>query len=387
MKNISTLFIIQLAVLTSMAQAWTDLTDVPAKLTFPVCVVLNGNIHLIGGGAVGGATDLHLRYTVATDTWDTLAPVPYLAQQPGGAATSGKIYYFGGGFPNSGTPLNAHFVYDPLTDSWDTAAGLPANRVIHEAMAIKDSIYVMGGQPDKLRFELYNTSADSWSSLNNLPDQHFWYGAFANLNDTIYRFGGGGFLSAQQTAQRYNVQSDAWVNLPQLPEDLHAPAAAAIGDSIYIVGGYNSFGESDRVWIYDVKAQTYQAGFNLPEVRNYHSLVSVGNCIYAIGGHDATVDKSIIRHCRGDSIDYTSVNQGSEVVSLGLYPNPVSSELNIRGLDAGKSYPYQIHDFQGRLVQAGQTGGSVDVSMLPTGLYLLHLSEGDVRRIGRFVKD
>ncbi|MEQ8324047.1 MAG: T9SS type A sorting domain-containing protein [Vicingaceae bacterium] len=73
--------------------------------------------------------------------------------------------------------------------------------------------------------------------------------------------------------------------------------------------------------------------------------------------------------------------------TLSIYPNPVSSELNIRGLDAGKSYPYQIHGFQGRLVQAGQTGGSVDVSMLPTGLYLLHLTEGDVRRIGRFVRE
>lgn len=295
------------------AQAWTDMADIPVKLTFPVVAVVGTDIHVMGGGGDAGATDIHLRYKTSTNTWDTLAPVPYLAQQPGGDAVNGKIHYLGGGFPNSGTPLKKHFMYDVLSDNWDTAADIPANRVIHEVIAIQDSLYVMGGQPDKLRFERYDPSTDTWKSLNNLPDQDFWYGTVVNVNDTIYRFGGGGYLSPSDKAMRYNSESDVWVNLPVMPEELHALAGAAIGDSIYLVGGYTSLGlVSDAVWIYDVHNQSYAQGFSLPAGRNYHEVVSVGTCIYAIGGQDLTVDLSMIRHCRGDTADYTFVTKEIE---------------------------------------------------------------------------
>ena len=275
MKNFIVAIIAQLITLSILAQAWTDLSDIPEKLAFPVVVVLNNNIHVIGGGAPVGATGLHLRYKIGVDTWDTLTPVPFLAQQPGGAVVNGKIHYFGGGFPNSGTPLNDHYVYDPGSNSWDTASIIPINRVIHEAVTLKDSIYVMGGQPDKLRFELYSTSTNSWKSLNNLPDQDFWYGSIVTVNDTIYRFGGGGFLSPSKKAQRYNVSTDSWNNLPDMPEELHALAGAAIGDSIYLVGGYNTGNVKDKVWIYDIKTQIYHQGFPVPKARNYHAVVSL----------------------------------------------------------------------------------------------------------------
>ena len=84
------------------------MADVPADLAFPVVVELQGNIHVLGGGGGSGASDLHLRYLPVTDTWDTLASVPYLAQQPCGAVLNGKIHFCAGGYPNTGTPLDEH---------------------------------------------------------------------------------------------------------------------------------------------------------------------------------------------------------------------------------------------------------------------------------------
>lgn len=300
MKQISILVLAVLQVNFVSAQAWTQLADIPEKLAFPVVVELNNFIHVIGGGGPGGATSLHLRYDTTTNTWDTLAPVPYLAQQPGGSAVSGKIHYFGGGFPNSGTPLNSHYAYDPLNDTWDSAAILPAKRVIHKTAVLGDSIYVMGGQPDKTRFELYDASTDSWKQLAGLPDQNFWYSAIVTANDTIYRFGGGGFTSPVNTAQWYDVSAGSWKNLPSMPVNLHAPSAGVIGDSIYITGGYYA-GSSEKVWVYDIKSKTYAEEFALPSPRSYHSVVSSGNCIYSLGGDDANSEKSLLRHCMGDS--------------------------------------------------------------------------------------
>ena len=378
--------------LTSFGQAWTDLKDVPVKLTFPVVVALDGNIHLIGGGGPGGATDLHLQYKTASDEWDTLAPVPYKAQQPGGAAAGGKIYFFGGGFPNSGTPLDDHYVYDPITNTWDTAANIPANRVIHRSVAVGDSVYVMGGQPDKLRFERYAPSNNTWKSLGNLPDAHFWYGAILTVDDVIYRFGGGGFISPQDFAHKYDMANDNWVSLPAIPEPRHAIAAAAIGDSIYITGGYYG-GEKDLVWIYDINSQTYDTGFSLPAVRNYHSMVSIGNCVYVVGGHDQTVDLSLIRHCSGDSADYTSISlpgrPDSELnISYGLNKIRVrTSQEKLESVDA------VIYDLGGRMLQtesislrSGQGEMILDEMQLIQGqMYICHIRTQGVNRTLKFI--
>lgn len=143
------------------SQYWDTLTDIPEGLAFPVVVALEGHIHIIGGGATGGATDLHLVYDPATDNWDTLTPVPYLAQQPAGAVLNGKIHYFGGGYPNSGTPLDDHYAYDPATDTWDSAAFLPIPRVIMKAATIDGKLYALSGQPQKNRMDRYDPVTDT----------------------------------------------------------------------------------------------------------------------------------------------------------------------------------------------------------------------------------
>ena len=68
MKTIFT-FLISLISISIYSQAWTELSEIPEKLTFPVAVALNNDIHLIGGGGPNGATDLHLRYKTDTDEW------------------------------------------------------------------------------------------------------------------------------------------------------------------------------------------------------------------------------------------------------------------------------------------------------------------------------
>ena len=283
---------------------------------------------------------------------DTLAPVPYLAQQPAGAVAKGKIHYFGGGFPNSGTPLKEHYVYDPGSDSWSKVADIPVNRVIHETGTIHDSIYVMGGQPDKLRFERYSVDQDSWRSLGDLPDPHFWYGTIVTLNDTMYRFGGGGYLAPQKDAQRYDLENDNWIDLTDMPDGLHALAGAAIGDSIYLVGGFNTQSTvEDKVWIYNTRTDQYHEGYNLPKPRNYHEVVGIGNCIYALGGQDLTVDKSIIRHCLGDTaIDITGIGSNKkELTEIYGYYNNGSIILNL-GQEIASNMQVTFFTIDGRII-------------------------------------
>ena len=291
-----------------LAQAWTSLADVPVALAFPVVVELNGNIHVIGGGGPGGATDIHLRYTPGTNTWDTLQPVPYKAQQPGGAVAKGRIHYFGGGYPNSGTRLDDHYAYNPGSDTWVKMADLPIPRVIHKTATLGDTIYALSGQPDKSRVDIFTPSDSSWKKLKNLPDGNFWYCALAIHDNTLYRFGGGGSISAVSSVHSYNQRLDDWTSLKPLEANNHAPSAGVLGDSIYVVGGYSDYRYSDKAWVYNVKTNQYGKGPTLPEGRSYHTVVSIRDCIYSVGGHNDgdKVNTSLIRHCLGD--DFTNVS-------------------------------------------------------------------------------
>lgn len=82
-----------------IAQSWQAMSDISEELAFPVVVELRGNILVLGGGASAGATDIHLRYTPATDSWNTLPPVPYFAQQAAGEVVNDMNHFCGGGHP------------------------------------------------------------------------------------------------------------------------------------------------------------------------------------------------------------------------------------------------------------------------------------------------
>ncbi|MBK9249023.1 MAG: hypothetical protein IPM69_13135 [Ignavibacteria bacterium] len=77
------------------SQTWETLPNLPKELAFPVVTVLDGKIHVFGGGdaKAGAATNQHFCYDPATNKWKTLDFLPFQAQQPAGAANDGKIHF------------------------------------------------------------------------------------------------------------------------------------------------------------------------------------------------------------------------------------------------------------------------------------------------------
>jgi len=286
-----------------LSQQWDTLSPIPESFTFPVVVVVNGKIHIMGGGGTGGATDHHFAYDLATDLWEPKAPVPYLAQQPAGAAVGNLIHFFGGGYPNSGSPVADHFIYDDATDSWAQAADLMPKRAIHYGIALNHVIYTLAGQGVANLFQFYDDTADAWVTLNNLPDNGFWYGAHVVANGHIYRFCGGGYTAPNKLAHRYDpLLADEWVSLPMFPVATHGLSGAAIGNKIYLAGGYHDFLDRDEVYIFDTETSQYTAGTPLPIGRTYHNMVAIDSCFYVLGGNNAidpTVGTQLLRFCPG----------------------------------------------------------------------------------------
>ncbi len=84
-------------------------------------------------------------------------------------------------------------------------------------------------------------------------------------------------------------------------------------------------------------------------------------------------------------------NHDSDSISLMIYPNPVKDLLHVDVIDAqSKSLEYSIYNTFGRMYNSGTISGKsscvVNVSSLPTGVYLLQVSDDNSVSSYKFVK-
>ena len=370
---------------TSFAQSWQSLTDIPLDFVFPVVVELRGDIHVMGGGTNGIATDLHVRYSPATNTWDTLAPVPYRAQQPAGAVVGGKIHYCGGGFPTSGQRLNLHYFYDVDSNAWYPADTLPVAVAIHKCVELDGKLFVLSGQPDKTLCESYDPATDSWTQKNPLPDMNFWYGVIVSAAGSIYRFGGGGYISPTSSAHVYDKVNDSWTSLPSLPMALHGAAGANVGDSlIWILGGYNNGSDQDKVWIYNINSQTYSLTDSLPVPRSYLSSVNAGGCIYSVGGNNNGVPQvgvSLLQNCTPNFPAGVYPTKYDPAKPYSIVSTPSFFQLQFNVASGIKSVAVRLIDLSGKTILSnapvnGSHSVVINSNDLAAGMYLVLISSG-----------
>ncbi len=79
-----------------------------------------------------------------------------------------------------------------------------------------------------------------------------------------------------------------------------------------------------------------------------------------------------------------------QLLDVEIYPNPTGKTLNIgSGQGMGHLVAYRIYDLPGRVRASGVlTDGSIDVSHLPQGMYLLEMTSRDGRLVRkRFLKE
>jgi hypothetical protein len=376
------------------SQTWETLSEIPEGLTYPVVTVLDGKIHVIGGGGAGGATDVHYVYDPATDSWSGLSPVPYLAQMPGGASAGGKIHYFGGGYPNSGTPLDDHYVYDPLTDTWTEAASLTAPRAIHYGISLNDTVYTLAGQGVTTLFEAYDPAGNSWYPRANLPDGYFMYSARCTANEKIYRFGGGTYMSPNNHAHVYDPISNEWSALPEFPLAVHGMEGAAVGDSIYLCGGYFDAIVTDQTWIFDMESETYTEGPDMPIERYYHSAVSIDDCIYLVGGYHPifpdSVRVSLMRYCPYGFTGVEEQEEGNIWEDLDLLINRDHVNIGFPGSFHAAEVRISVFDILGRslysfsMSQASGNMHSFPISGFREGIYMLRLTTESDQYVRKF---
>lgn len=178
---------------------------------------------------------------------------------------------------------------------WTPIASSPLNvaRASHGGAKINNSIFVLGGWPDRLfsraitEVERLDKIGDPWQLLPPLKTGRGNLAAAA-LDGRLYAMGGydqaGNPLASVEAFEP--AQDTAWSRVADLPEARGACAAAATRDRIYLTGGDDDTAAPslNTLVAYDPGTNQWQARAAMPTRRSHLRLAYLDPYIYAIGG-------------------------------------------------------------------------------------------------------
>jgi N-acetylneuraminic acid mutarotase len=228
---------------------WVEETTLPGEgLNAPAAALLDGRLFVIGGfGTTTNVPTADVRvYDLAARTWSEAAPLP--APRGGHAAVvlEGKIHVLGGG--DQVSTLALHSVYDPVADRWTEAAPLPRAKGSPAAVVLDGELRAIGGRsgPDDYGdVDVYDPDADAWSAGAPIPPRGT-HGAAVHRG-SIYVFGGESQARGTVLAGvlRLDPGASEWERVePGLPTARAYARAVAFRGGVLVVGGSTSAGAS-----------------------------------------------------------------------------------------------------------------------------------------------
>lgn len=232
-----------------------------------------------------------------------------------GAAWNGTHAFVFGGYNNSAPDnrLNDIVSYDPLTGDVTTMdARLPFREEGLTAIAIDETIYVMGGATSPRRVIVYDSVNDTLTSANVFSRDHAWATA-AYDGRYIYVFGG----YQQDRIERYDpLTNTATLMSAKLPGWRMYTSSFHTGNNFYVVGGWSTSTTYDQIVRFDPSTQTVTVmSEDLPSARYAQASFWDNGTGYMVGGRPLTDDIARYRFPPGPatSVSADSGNDGGDI--------------------------------------------------------------------------
>ena len=227
---------------------WADETKLPGDgLNAPAAVTLNGLIYVIGGfkGLSNLPTAEVRTYDPTTGRWTDAAPLPRPRGGHAAVVLDGKIHVFGGG--NTLATVADHSVYDPAGNSWTEAAPLPRAEGSPAAAVYRGRIYSIGGRSGSSDFgavDIYNPASDTWDRGPRIGPRGT-AGAVVYRN-AVYLFGGESQARGKtlNDVLRLDPKTNSWRRVSRMPTARNYARAVLLNDAVYVVGGSRRAGGS-----------------------------------------------------------------------------------------------------------------------------------------------
>jgi N-acetylneuraminic acid mutarotase len=294
-----------------LAGRWTTAAPMPTSRTMlGAAVGADGLVYAIGGYTDSGTVGVNEVYNPTTNSWSTRMPMP--TPRYGFAAVLApdhKIWTIGGDYnqniTNDGNSVKVE-AYDPATNTWQTMPPLPQGRYTPAAAVGADGrIYVSGGFQWSQILILGSVVSiapgeSSWTALSDvMTNARDGHGEVA-IGGRIYVAGGGTNGNELATCEYYEPGMIGWNTLAPLPTARKMTAASVLGGNMYVSGG-NAWQSASVVYskaleVLAPSTNTWHAAASMPFGRFDHAQVTANGKLYLFGGESD-----------GDSTDTTDV--------------------------------------------------------------------------------
>ena len=407
------------------AQLWeiSPLSQMPVRVSNnAVCEgFINSKPYVYSFGGIDATKSylgIHLdsyRYSVETDQWESIAPLPdTLGKIAAAASRVGDIIYVIGGyhvFANQDEVSSDRVHrYDVLNNTY-LADGAPIPVPIDDQVQAvwRDSlIYVVTGWSDGENVsdvQIYNPATNTWLVGTPLPANESYrsFGASGTIiGDTIYYFGGArfGFNFPIQANFRKGVidpsdptQINWSISIPNGNRKGYRMAATAIDNQAFWIGGaeqtynFDGIAYSNGIGVPPAnRIATFNAGNGIWSEQmltglpmDLRGIASVGPRSRILAGgmldNQQVTNSTLLLEYRDTTTSTTPIN----LLEAGIYlfPNPTSSELHIQlDLLSNDWQAVQVLNILGTVVKQQQLSGqltTINVAGLETGIYAVRL--------------
>ncbi|MBI2928135.1 MAG: hypothetical protein HYY24_20895 [Verrucomicrobia bacterium] len=224
-----------------VSDKWSKKGDVLQKRYAPAAAVVNGRLYAIGGGDGGAKFATMEEYDPMGNAWTMKASMQQPRYAFAAVTLNGRIYALGGAGPGADPQLATVEEYDPIADKWTRKADMPGARMSIAAAVVGERIYVVGGRNDVggdvASVYEFNPASNQWSVKATIPTRRASLAAVGSGGKVLTL--GGGLSTAFEA---YDVSTDAWAKLPDLPTFREQECFAAVIDgTLYVLGGYNNW--------------------------------------------------------------------------------------------------------------------------------------------------
>lgn len=206
--------------------SWTKVSTLPYDFYYGSAVILDNEIHILGSGHSG---DYRKHYKYSNGLWTEVSALPYDFDQGSAVVLNGEIHILGGYFGRTN-----HFKYS--NGSWTEVSTLDYDFYMSSAVVLNDEIHILGSYSSGYYRKHYKYSGGLWTEVSTLP-YNFYQGSAVVLDNEIHILGG-------DYEQHYKYSDGLWRLSVSLPYEFHNGSAVVLNDEINILGGtitaYNS---------------------------------------------------------------------------------------------------------------------------------------------------
>ena len=247
------------------------------------------------------------------EEWKALAPMTTPRFGAGGILIHDQQFLVIGGSESyrKGKPLLSCEYYNTKANTWNSfPINMPIGRFSFGVAEVGNRVYVMGGTvgsdfssgsvgSDLISIDVSGNDLSALSAANKwdetLAPMNLKRSGFACVSHLNFIYVFGGYIDDEgeditDTAERYNIDTNQWENLPAMPYERSYCSAGVVGNKIYVVGGQDY---DDNVLaatiVFDTTKQQWEPSTTVPDMktkRSFLSVVIVNHFVLAIGGRN-----------------------------------------------------------------------------------------------------